>query len=43
MDRRIAAQWPVEKKMELADYVVWTEAGFDVHNLQLDRILRRLQ
>src|SRR5262249_23043525 len=23
--RRLQAQWPVEKKMELANYVVWTE------------------
>ena len=42
MEQRIAAQWPVEKKMDLADYVVWTEAGLDVHAGQLERILRRL-
>jgi dephospho-CoA kinase len=42
MDQRIAAQWPVEKKMDLADHVVWTEAGLDVHASQLDRILRLL-
>lgn len=42
MDQRIAAQWPVEKKMDLADYVVWTEAGLDVLALQLERILRQL-
>lgn len=33
------AQWPTEKKMDLADYVVWTEAGLDVHAAQLARIL----
>lgn len=42
MEQRIASQWPVEKKMDLADYVVWTEAGLDVHAGQLGRILRRL-
>jgi dephospho-CoA kinase len=42
MDQRIAAQWPVEKKMDLADYVVWTEAGLDVHAGQLERILGQL-
>jgi dephospho-CoA kinase len=36
---RIAAQWPVQKKMDLSDYVVWTEAGLDVHDAQLARVL----
>jgi len=40
IEKRINAQWPVEKKMELADHVVWTEAGLDVHSEQIDRILR---
>jgi len=40
IEKRISAQWPVEKKMELADRVVWTEAGLDVHFEQLDRIIR---
>jgi len=40
MGRRISAQWPVEKKMALADFVVWTEAGLDVHAAQLERILK---
>jgi dephospho-CoA kinase len=39
IDQRMAAQMPVEKKMLLADYVVWTEAGIDVHQEQLDRII----
>jgi dephospho-CoA kinase len=42
MEQRIAAQWPVEKKMDLAGYVVWTEAGLDIHAGQLERIFRRL-
>lgn len=37
--QRIDAQWPVEKKMALADYVVWTEGNFDLHKHQLERIL----
>lgn len=39
IDQRMAAQMPVEKKMLLADYVVWTEAGVDVHKEQLNRII----
>lgn len=40
IEQRIAAQWPVEKKLALADFVIWTEAGMDVHAAQLDRILQ---
>lgn len=36
---RIEAQMPVEKKMALADYVVWTEGEIDVHQAQLQRII----
>ena len=39
IEKRIAAQWPVARKMDLANYVVWTEGGLDVHAAQLDRIL----
>jgi dephospho-CoA kinase len=39
IEQRIAAQWPVEKKMDLAHYVIWTEATLDVHAAQLDRII----
>jgi len=39
IDQRIAAQWPIEKKMLLADYVVWTEGPLDVHEAQLARII----
>jgi dephospho-CoA kinase len=37
-EKRIRAQWPVEKKMSLADYVIWTEGTVDVHAEQLARI-----
>jgi dephospho-CoA kinase len=39
IDQRIQAQWPAEKKIALSNYVIWTEAGLDVHADQLDRIL----
>jgi dephospho-CoA kinase len=42
IEQRLQAQWPVEMKMARADYLVWTEAGLDVHAAQLERILRRL-
>ncbi len=37
--QRLKAQWSVEMKMSLADYVVWTEGGLDVHAEQLGRII----
>jgi len=39
IEQRVHAQWPVGTKMARADYVVWTEAGLDVHAGQLDRVL----
>jgi len=39
---RLQAQWPMEKKMAASDFVVWTEAGLDVHEAQLDRIFRNV-
>ncbi len=36
---RLTAQWPTEKKMGASNFVLWTEAGMDVHEAQLDRIL----
>jgi len=38
--QRLAAQWPLEKKMALADFVVWTEGDLEVHAEQLKRVLR---
>jgi dephospho-CoA kinase len=40
--QRLQAQWPTEQKMARADYLIWTEAGLDVHAAQIERILRRL-
>jgi dephospho-CoA kinase len=42
IERRIAAQWPVGKKMDLAHHVIWTEPSREVHTAQLERIIRRL-
>lgn len=42
LEQRIRAQWPVERKMAAADYVIWTEGDMELHAAQLDRILRRL-
>jgi dephospho-CoA kinase len=39
IEQRLQAQWPVETKMARADYMVWTEAGLDVHAMQIERIL----
>jgi len=37
--QRIAAQWPIEKKIVAADYLIWSEGSMKVHAAQLDRIL----
>lgn len=37
--RRCAAQWPVERKLARADFVIWTEGGVDLLEPQLDRVL----
>ncbi|HEY6169509.1 MAG TPA: dephospho-CoA kinase [Verrucomicrobiae bacterium] len=39
---RLRSQWPLDKKMDAADLVIWTEAGVDVHEAQLTRILASL-
>jgi dephospho-CoA kinase len=42
IDGRLAAQWPMWKKMDASDFVVWTECGLPVHEAQLDRVLQSL-
>ncbi|MBI5387362.1 MAG: dephospho-CoA kinase [Verrucomicrobia bacterium] len=42
IDRRCRAQWPVEKKMAAADFVVWSEGTLDILGAQLDRVLASL-
>lgn len=36
---RNSAQWPIEKKMELADFVIWTEGDLQLVERQVDRII----
>lgn len=38
--RRTAAQWPVERKMVKADFVVWTEGSLDLLAEQLARVFQ---
>jgi dephospho-CoA kinase len=40
LEQRLAAQWPVEKKIARADFVIWTEGALEVLGQQLDRIFR---
>jgi dephospho-CoA kinase len=39
---RLAAQQPIGDKVSKADYVVWTDGGFDDTDRQVDEIYRRL-
>ena len=43
IEQRTAAQWPIQKKMDLADYVIWTEPSLEVHEGQLERVLESLR
>lgn len=40
--RRLGAQWPVERKIELSDYVVWSEGLLEVADAQVERILMQV-
>jgi dephospho-CoA kinase len=40
IEQRINAQWPVERKMAMANHVIWTEPVLEVHADQLGRIVR---
>lgn len=42
VDQRIRAQWPVERKMAAADFVIWSEGVPDLYSPQVARILRHL-
>jgi dephospho-CoA kinase len=43
IEQRISAQWPTEKKMALAHFVIWTEGSLVAHEEQLDQIIRTLR
>ena len=40
--RRRDAQWPIEKKLQAAQFVIWTEGDLHAHAAQWDQVLRRL-
>ena len=40
--QRLAAQWPTEKKVAKADFVVTTDGTFEETNRQIDEILKLL-
>jgi len=39
LEQRISAQWPIDRKISAADFVVWTEGPLSLAGEQLDRIL----
>lgn len=39
IQQRIAAQWSTEKKLTLADFVIWTEGGPGVTVTQVERLM----
>jgi dephospho-CoA kinase len=41
--QRIAAQWTIDKKIILSDFVIWTDGPLEVHSEQLDRVLSTLR
>jgi dephospho-CoA kinase len=43
VQQRIDAQWPIEKKLAQADFVIWTESSTSVHEAQLTRVLDSVQ
>jgi dephospho-CoA kinase len=42
IEQRLAAQWPVERKITRADFLVWTEGDLDAHARQIERIFAKL-
>jgi dephospho-CoA kinase len=37
--QRVAAQWPVERKIARADFMVWTDTSLESHAAQLERVV----
>jgi dephospho-CoA kinase len=42
IEQRIAAQWPAQKKMDLAHFVIWTEPGLEIHAAQVRKVVEHL-
>ncbi len=38
IQQRIAAQWPIEKKVARSDFVIWTDGALEILGKQVDRI-----
>lgn len=38
IEARLQAQWPIQKKMDLSSYVVWSEGGIAILDAQLARL-----
>jgi dephospho-CoA kinase len=43
IEQRISSQWPIDKKIGAAHFVIWSEGELDAHAAQVDRVLERLQ
>ena len=41
--QRIASQWPIEKKIAKATFIVWNESSLEILGAQIDSILARYQ
>ena len=39
ISQRLAAQWPIDKKIAPSDFVIWTEGPLAIHAQQLQRVL----
>jgi dephospho-CoA kinase len=38
IEQRLAAQWPIEKKIAASTHVIWTEGDLGVHERQLEQV-----
>lgn len=42
IDARLASQWPVGRKIELSQFVIWTDVPLDIHRAQVARLAKCL-
>jgi dephospho-CoA kinase len=42
IDQRLASQWPIEKKIAAANFLIWTDGPLEIHEQQLARVLASL-
>jgi len=43
IEARISAQWPIEKKVDMADYMVWTDVALSAVESQANRLIGMLE